>query len=53
MRTDKPVELTWAERVVALADRFHVLPSQVLEEDAGTLRMLGLLNPDCGKATDG
>lgn len=52
MKQDKPSELTWAERVIGLCDRFHVLPSQVLAEDAGMLRMLALLDPDLGKATD-
>ena len=46
----KPAELYWAERVVALAERFGVLPSAVLAEDASLLRMLELLNPDLGKA---
>ena len=50
MKTLKPSELEWAERVVGLAERFHVLPSAVLAEDAGLLRMLELLDPDCGKA---
>lgn len=50
MKVDKPAELDWAERVIALAERFGVLPSAVLDEDAEILRMLGLLNPDCGAA---
>ena len=46
----KPPELDWAERVIALSERFHALPSAVLGEDSEMLRMLALLNPDCGKA---
>lgn len=53
MKTPKPVQLQWAEEVIALCDRFHVLPSAVLAEDAGLLRMLKLIDPDCGEATDG
>lgn len=45
----KPPELAWAETVVSLCDRFHVLPSAVLAEDAELLRMLALLDPDVGK----
>lgn len=52
MRGDKPPELAWAETVLALADRFGVLPSAVLAEDAGLLRMLNLVDPDCGKAEE-
>lgn len=46
----KPAELAWAEMVVGLGERFGQLPSAVLAEDAGLLRMLNLLDPDCGKA---
>lgn len=46
----RPAELEWADTVVRLAERFGVLPSAVLAEDAGLLRMLALLDPDCGKA---
>lgn len=53
MKTPKPPELFWAEQVIALCERFHVLPSQLLQEDAAMLRMLGLLSPNCGKASDG
>lgn len=52
MKVDKPGELTWAETVVSLAERFGVLPSAVLAEDAEILRMLNLLDPDCGKAEE-
>lgn len=52
MKQDKPPELEWAEIVVGLAERFGVLPSAVMAEDAGLLRMLGLLDPDCGKARE-
>ena len=50
MKQGKPAELTWAETVIGLCERFHVLPSAVLAEDAGMLRMLNLIDPDCGKA---
>jgi hypothetical protein len=52
VKTAKPPELAWAETVIGLAERFHVLPSAVLAEDAGLLRMLNLIDPDCGKADD-
>lgn len=52
MKTPKPAELAWAETVIGLCDRFHVLPSAVLAEDAGLLRMLNLLDPDCGQAEE-
>ena len=52
MKQGKPVELAWAESVVALCERFGQLPSAVLAEDAGLLRMLNLLDPDCGKARE-
>lgn len=45
-----PAELYWAHEVVRLAERFGVLPSAVLAEPTSTLRMLELLDPDCGKA---
>jgi hypothetical protein len=45
-----PAELHWARIVVAMAERFGVLPSAVLAEPSSTLRMLELLDPDCGKA---
>jgi hypothetical protein len=32
--------LTYAEMVLGLCERFHVLPSQVEAEDVGLLRML-------------
>ena len=48
----KPPALRWAENIVALAERFGVLPSAVLEEDAAILRMLALIDPDCGKAKE-
>jgi hypothetical protein len=50
VKTPKPAQLAWAEQVIALCDRFHVLPSAVLAEDAGLLRMLNLIDPECGKA---
>lgn len=49
---DKPAELTWAETVIALCERFGQLPSAVLAEDADLLRMLNLMDPDCGKAEE-
>jgi hypothetical protein len=52
VKQDKPADLTWAETVIRLAERFHVLPSAILAEDAGLLRMLNLLDPDCGKAEE-
>ena len=52
MKVDKPPELTWAETIVSLGERFHALPSAVLAEDAAVLRMVNLLDPDCGKADD-
>jgi hypothetical protein len=52
VKVDKPAELTWAEQVISLAERFGVLPSAVLAEDAGLLRMLALLDDDCGKAAE-
>jgi hypothetical protein len=50
VKQGKPAELAWAEQVLYLCDRFGVLPSAVLAEDAGLLRMLALVDPDCGKA---
>lgn len=50
MSDEKPSELAWAESIVGLAERFHVLPSAVLAEDADMLRMLALLDPDLGTA---
>lgn len=52
MKVGKPAELAWAETVLSLCDRFHVLPSAVLAEDASLLRMINLTDPDCGKADD-
>ena len=52
MKDVKPPALAWAETVVALCERFGQLPSAVLAEDAGLLRMLNLVDPDCGKADD-
>lgn len=52
MKQGKPAEFTWAETIVSLAERFGVLPSAVLDEDAEVLRMLNLLDPDCGKAKE-
>lgn len=49
MKQDKPAELTTAEQVIGLARQFGVLPSAILAEDVGLLRMLALLEPDCGK----
>ena len=49
---DKPPELTWAETVIGLCERFGQLPSAILDEDAGLLRMLNLIDPDCGKAEE-
>jgi len=49
---DKPAELTWAETVIGLCERFGQLPSAVLAEDADLLRMLNLMDPDCGKAEE-
>lgn len=48
----KPPELAWAELVIGLADRWHVLPSAVLAESSDTLRMLALLDPGIGKAEE-
>lgn len=48
----RPVELHWAETLVALGERFGQLPSAIAAEDAGLLRMLNLLDPDCGKAKE-
>jgi hypothetical protein len=48
----KPKALAWAETIVGLGERFHALPSVVLEQDASLLRDLALLNPDCGEAKD-
>ena len=39
----KPAELARAELIVGLCDRFHCLPSQLLEEDWELLRMLELV----------
>jgi hypothetical protein len=36
----KPAELGTAELVITLCDRWHVLPSQVMNEPAHLLRML-------------
>jgi hypothetical protein len=52
VKQDEPPQLYWARQVIGLAERFHVLPSAVLAEDVGTLRMLGLLDPNCGKAEE-
>lgn len=52
MRTPKPGALAFAEILIGLCDRFGQLPSAVLDEDASLLRMLALLDPDCGKAKD-
>lgn len=38
----KPPELAEAEWVFGLCERFHCLPSQLLGEDVGLLRMLEL-----------
>lgn len=46
----KPSELAWAETAVQLAERFHVLPSAVMNEDADLLRMLALLDPELNHA---
>lgn len=32
--------MIWAEIVISLCDRWHKLPSEVLAEDAGALRLL-------------
>ena len=52
MKQGKPPQLAWAETIVGLCDRFGVLPSAVLAEDAELLLMLNLVDPDCGKADD-
>jgi len=52
VKIDKPPELAWAETIVGLAERFGVLPSAVLAEDASLLRMINLTDPDCGKAEE-
>jgi hypothetical protein len=52
VKVGKPVELTWAETTLALCERFGVLPSALMAEDADLLRMLNLVDPDCGKADD-
>jgi hypothetical protein len=36
----KPAELDQVETVLALCERFHALPSQVLAEDASILRLV-------------
>lgn len=38
----KPPELVEAEAIVALCERFHVLPSALLGEDASLLRYLAI-----------
>jgi hypothetical protein len=46
-----PAELAQAQLVVGLCERFHCLPSQLLAEDAGLLRMVHLVElarPDEG-----
>jgi hypothetical protein len=40
----KPAALVTAEPVVALAERFHVLPSQVLQEPVASLRMVRIVD---------
>ena len=39
----KPVELTYAETIIGLCDRFHCLPSQLENESAELLRMLRII----------
>ena len=51
MKGDKPPELALAETIVSLCERFSVLPSALMAEDADLLRLLNLTDPDCGKAT--
>ena len=47
-----PPELVWAENLARIGERFGVLPTRILDEDASLLRMLNLLDPDCGKAKE-
>ena len=48
----KPAELAWAEKIVGLAERFHVLPSAVMAESSETLRLLAMLDENCGRVPD-
>lgn len=48
----KPTELAWAEVLIGLCERFGQLPSAVLDEDAGLLRALNLLDEHCGEAKE-
>ena len=36
----KPSELAEAEMILGLCERFHCLPSQIVEEDASLLRLI-------------
>ncbi len=46
----KPRELEWAEIVDGLCQRYSCLPSQVMAEDVGILRMLAIVGE--GKIED-
>lgn len=37
-----PPEASWARTVIRLCDRFHCLPSQLLDEDVSLMRLLTL-----------
>jgi len=39
----KPSELQWAEIIDGLCQRYSCLPSQVMAEDVGILRMLDIV----------
>jgi len=47
---EKPPELQYAEIIDGLCQRFSCLPSQVLAEDVGILRMLDIVSQ--GKVED-
>ena len=46
---EKPIELVQAEFIEALCMHYHVLPSQILQEDMTLLRMRELLSIDSEK----
>jgi hypothetical protein len=47
---EKPVELDMAEIVDGICQRYSCLPSQLLDEDVGILRMLAIVSE--GKVED-
>ena len=47
---EKPVELDMAELVDGICQRYSCLPSQLMTEDVGILRMLAIVNE--GKVED-